>query len=216
MSKIIGKIKSIPRAIKRKLKRADEKAKDEAWKRSYASQLLPSRMEIYDTHLRFDERTYVRCLVCGLRSVTGSEGYPRELSSKVIERIQELSFEGVKIILSNGLIQLQGTDTKEELQRASYNVNKEQISREITHKGNPNLELMMKHQDIVSNYKEIYYNSQRTFQSSFIIVIKGGEEEVFRAESHIISILKSELIEVQIPTGRMLEMFLSALLLPVS
>jgi len=64
MSKIIGSIKSIPRAIRRKLKRADEKAKDEAWKRSYASQLLPSRMEVYDTHLRFDERTYVRCLVC--------------------------------------------------------------------------------------------------------------------------------------------------------
>ena len=216
MSKIIGTIKSIPRAIRRKLKRADEKAKDEAWKRSYASQLLPSRMEVYDTHLRFDERTYVRCLVCGLRSVTGSEGYPRELSSKVIERLQELSFEGVKIILSNGLIQLQGTDTKEELQQASYNVNTEQISREMTHKGNPNLELMMKHQDIISNYREIYYNSQRTFQSSFIIIIKGGEEEVFRAESHIISILKSELIEVQVPTGKMKEMFLSALLLPVS
>jgi hypothetical protein len=93
MSKIIGKIKSIPGAIRRKLRRADERAQDEAWKRSYASQLLPSRMEIYDTHLRFDERTYVRCLVCGLRSVTGSEGYPRELSSKVIERLQELSFE---------------------------------------------------------------------------------------------------------------------------
>ena len=46
--------------------------------------------------------------------------------------------------------------------------------------------------------------------------MKGCEEEVFRAESHIISILKSELIEVQVPTGRMLEMFLSALLLPVS
>ena len=93
----------------------------------------------------------------------GAEGYPRELSSKVIERLQELSFEGVKIILSHGLIQLPGTDTKEELQRASYNVNKEQISREITHKGNPDLELMMKHQDIVSNYRQIYYNSAANF-----------------------------------------------------
>jgi len=94
MTKIFGKVKSIPGAIRRKLKRADERAQDAAWKRSYASQLLPSRMEVYDTHLRFDERTYVRCLVCGLRSVTGSEGYPRELSSKVIERLQELSFRG--------------------------------------------------------------------------------------------------------------------------
>ena len=212
----LKQILTIPRAIRRKWKKADEKAADEAWKRSYASQLLPSRMEIYDTHLRFDERTYVRCLLCGVRSETGAEGYPRELSSKVIERLQELSLEGVKIILSNGLIQLAGTDTKEDLQRASYNVNKEQISREITHKGNPDLELMCKGEDIHANYRQIYFNSQRTFHSSFIIVIKGPEEEVFRAESHIISILKSELVEVTIPTGRMMEMFLSALMLPVS
>jgi Helicase HerA, central domain len=155
----------------------------------------------------------MKCLV---ESQSKMELFRNLCTSKVIERLQELSLEGVKIILSHGLIQLQGTDTKEELQQASYNVNKEQISRGITHKGNPDLELMMKHQDIVSNYREIYLKSKRTFQSSFIIVIKGGEEEVFRAESHIISILKSELIEVQIPTGRILEMFLSALLLPVS
>src|SRR5665647_550425 len=60
------------------------------------------------------------------------------------------------------------------------------------------------------------FNSQRSFQSSFIIVISGPEIEVFRAESYIISILKSELIEVQIPTGRQLEMFLSALPFDVS
>lgn len=215
-SMILGAMKSTVGKVKKKLKKADEYAQDEAWKRSYARLILPSRMETYDTHLRFDQRTYVRCLVCGLRSSTGAEGYPRELSSKVIERLQELSFEGVKIMLSTSLIQIPGTDTKESLQQASYNVNKAQRLREITHKGNPDLELMMQYKDIVDNYRQIYFNSQRTFHSSFIIVIKGGESEVFRAESEIIAILKSELIEVCIPTGKMLEMFLSALPLPVS
>lgn len=214
---MMKQILRIPRDLRRKWKKADQRAQDEAWKRSYSRQILPSRIEVYDTHLRFDERTYVRCLVCGVRSDTGAEGYPRELTSKVIERLQELSLEGVKIMLSNGLIQIPGTDTKEDLQRASYNVNKEQISRERTHKGNPDLELMMKHRDIVDNYRQIYYKSQRTFHSSFIIVIKGPEKEVFEAESNIISILKSELIEVFIPTGeKQLQMFLSALMLPVS
>ena len=60
------------------------------------------------------------------------------------------------------------------------------------------------------------FNSQRSFHSSFIITIMGGEKEVFTAESYIISILKSELIEVHIPAGRMLEMFLSSLPFPVS
>ena len=136
-SMILGAMKSTVGKVKKKLKKADEYAQDEAWKRSYARLILPSRMETYDTHLRFDQRTYVRCLVCGLRSSTGAEGYPRELSSKVIERLQELSFEGVKIMLSTSLIQIPGTDTKESLQQASYNVNKAQRLREITHKGNP-------------------------------------------------------------------------------
>jgi hypothetical protein len=82
--------------------------------------------------------------------------------------------------------------------------------------GSPDLELVCKGEDVVSNYKQIYFNSQRSFHSSFLIVIMWKEKEVFTAESYIISILKSELIEVQIPAGRQLEMFLSALPFPVS
>ena len=133
------------------------------------------------------------------------------MTSKAIERIQELSFEGCKIMLSHGLIQVPGDKAKDNLQQAIYNVNKEKKHNASKNEGNPDLELECKGEDIVSNYRQIYFNSQRSFQSSFIIVIMGEEKDVFRAESYIISILKSELIEVQIPTGRQLEMFLSAL-----
>jgi len=102
------------------------------------------------------------------------------------------------------------------LQQAIYTVNKEKKHNATKNEGNPDLELDCKGEDIVSNYRQIYLNSQRSFHSSFIIVIMGREIEVFRAESYIISILKSELIEVQIPTGRQLEIFLSALPFPVS
>jgi hypothetical protein len=78
------------------------------------------------------------------------------------------------------------------------------------------LALMCKGEDVVANYRHIYFNSQRSFHSSFIITIMGEENEVFTAENYIISILKSELIEVHIPTGCMLEMFLASLPFPVS
>lgn len=133
------------------------------------------------------------------------------MNSNAIERIQELSFEDCKILLSHGLIQVSGDKAKENLQQASYNVNKEKKHNASKNEGNPDLELVCKGEDIASNYRQIYFNSQRSFHSSFIIVIMGEEKEVFRAESFIISILKSEVIEVQIPTGRQLEMFLSAL-----
>ena len=77
-------------------------------------------------------------------------------------------------------------------------MNKEQKHKQQNGTGT-DLELMCKGEDIVSNYRQIYFNSQRSFHSSFIIVIMGREKEVFTAESYIISILKSELIDVQIP-----------------
>lgn len=211
-----GKIKAKVRNVKHVSRKAQEEATDELWLKSYARMITPSRIEVADTHLLLDQRTYVRCLIAGLPRRSGGEGYPRDMTSKAIERIQELSFEGCKIMLSHSLIQIAGDEAKDNLQRTSFNVNMEQKHKEITNNGNPDLELMCKSQDILSNYQQIYFKSQRSFHSSFIIVIMGKEKEVFTAESYIISILKSELIEVQIPAGRQLEMFLSALPFPVS
>jgi len=209
-----GKIKAKTRTVKHASRKADEQATDELWRKSYARFITPSRLEVFDTHLLIDQRTYVRCLVAGLEGPNG-EGYPRDMTSKAIERIQELSFEGCKIMLSHGLIQIAGDKAKENLQTASYNVTKEQVHNKTGHKGT-DLELMCKEQDIIANYKQIYFNSQKSFYSSFIIVIMGGEKEVFTAESFIISILNSEPIEVQIPAGKQLEVFISALAFPES
>lgn len=209
-----GKIKAKTRTVKHVSRKAEEQTTDELWMKSYARFITPSRLEVNDTHLLIDQRTYVRCLVAGLPNASG-EGYPRDMTSKAIERIQELSFDGCKIMLSHGIIQIAGDKAKDNLQQASYNVTKEQRHNEKENRGT-DLELMCKGEDIVSNYRQIYFNSQKSFHSSFIIVITGGEKEVFTAESFIISILKSETIEVQIPAGRQLEMFISALAFPES
>ena len=213
---ILGNLKAKVRNVKHVSRKAKEHSIDESWLKSYARLITPSRLEVADTHLLIDQRTYVRCLIAGLPQRNGGEGYPREMTSKAIERIQELSFEGCKIMLSHSLIQIGGDEAKDNLQRASFNVNMEQKHKELVNNGSPDLELLCKGEDVVSNYRQIYFNSQRSFHSSFIIVIMGKEKEVFTAESYIISILKSELIEVQIPTGRQLEMFLSAFPFPVS
>ena len=212
---IFGKLKAKFRTVKHVSRKAEEQTTDELWLKSYARLITPSRLEVMDTHLLLDQRTYVRCLIAGLPKRSGGEGYPRDMTSKAIERIQELSFEGCKIMLSHSLIQLAGDKAKDNLQQASFTVNKEQKYKQQNGTGT-DLELMCKGEDIVSNYRQIYFNSQRSFHSSFIIVIMGRKKEVFRAESYIISILKSELIDVQIPFGRQLEMFLSALPFPVS
>ena len=214
--KIRAKIRAILRKIKYVSRTANEQAETELWRKSISRLIAPSRLEVLDTHLLMDQKTCVRTLVCGLPAGSGGEGYPRDMDSKAIERIQELSFEGVKIMLSHGLIKIAGNKAKENLQQASFNVNMEQKHREIVNNGSPDLELMCKGEDVASNYRQIYFNSQKSFHSSFFIVITGSEKEVFKAESYIIAILNSEDIEVRIPTGKQLEMYLSALLFPVS
>ena len=210
-----AKIRAILRKIKYVSRTAKEQA-EEGWRKSISKLIAPSRLEVLDTHLLLNQRTCVRTLVCGLPSGSGGEGYSRDMTSKAIERIQELSFDGVKIMLSHGLIKIAGDKAKENLQRASFTVNMEQKHTEISNKGNQNLELMCKGEDIVSNYRQIYFNSQKSFHSSFFIVLSGPEQEVFQAESYVLAILTSEDIEVRIPTGKQLEMYLSALLFPVS
>src|SRR5665811_146776 len=187
---IKGKIEAIVRSLKHTHRQINEKVEDELWRKSLSRAITPNRIEVADTNLLFNQRTYVRCLIAGLPTPTG-EGYPREMTSKAIERIQELSFEGCKIMLSHGLIQVSGDKAKDNLQQAIYNVNKEKKHNASKNEGNPDLELECKGEDIVSNYRQIYFNSQRSFQSSFIIVVIGMEMDVFRAESYIISILRN-------------------------
>jgi|NGEPerStandDraft_8_1074529.scaffolds.fasta_scaffold114860_1 hypothetical protein len=69
----------------------NEQVEDELWRKSLSRAITPNRIEVADTNLLFNQRTYVRCLIAGLPTPSG-EGYPREMTSKAIERIQELSF----------------------------------------------------------------------------------------------------------------------------
>jgi len=194
----------------RKWKKAGEKAVDLSWNRSYAKKILPSRIEIFDTNLLFNQRTVVRCLVCGTQMESGAEGYPRDFSSRTMEAIQAISFQGVKIMMSTGLIQITGGRTKEVLQRANFDAEKQQLLN-MEERAGKDLELMMKTGDIVHSYSEIYNKNQKTFHASLIIVLKGTHEKVFEAESQIINIIRGESVEIDIPTRKQMEMLQTAL-----
>ena len=205
------KVKNFKKNIKRRWKDAGHYADNQAWSRSYARKILPSRIEVFDTNLLFNQRAVVRTLVCGLPTDTGSEGYPRDFSSKTIEQVQNLTFSGVRVMISTGLIQLPGHRTKETLEQAHFDagVRRHQNDSEGTEKDG--LELMMKNQDIVQNYSEIYYKSQKAFHASFVVVLRGPADLVFEAESKLINIIRGENIEVTIPSRLQLEMLQTAL-----
>ena len=216
MMSLWGKFLAKRRESKQRSRKVKETAENQIWWDSYCKIIAPNRIEVCDTNLLIDQRTYVRCLVVGLPKENG-EGYPRDMTSKAIERIQELSFDGCKIMISHSLIQIPNDEARENLQKTSFAVNvNQEHARQVNPGGSMDLGLMCKQKDVVSNYEQIYFNSHRSFHSAFIITMMGGEKETFTAESYIISILKSELMEVHIPKGKMLEMFLASLPFPVS
>src|SRR5665647_2728945 len=181
-----GKLKARRRESKNKSRLAKESAENVIWWDSLCKIISPNRIEVFDTNLIIDQRTWVRCLVVGLPKKNG-EGYPRDMTSKAIEHIQELSFDACKIMISHSLIQIPNDEARDNLQRSSFTVNvNQEHARNVNPGGTQDLELMCKSEDVVSNYRQIYFNSQRSFHSSFIITITGGEKEVFTAESYII------------------------------
>jgi len=209
--KAIQKIKDFRHGLKRRWRDAGYYADSQAWQRSYTRAILPSRIDIFDTNLVINHRDVVRTIVCGLPTDTGSEGYPRDFSSKTMEQIQNLAFSGVRVTISTGLIQLPGHRTKEALENAHFDAQVRQQQNMFERTDKDRLELMMKNNDIVQNYSEIYHKSQKAFHASFIVTLRGRADLVFEAESKLINIIRRENIEVTIPDRLQFEMWQTAL-----
>ena len=214
--RLFEKLKALNRERKHKNRTAIEKAEEKIWWNSCCKLISPNRIEVFDTNLIIDQTTWVRSLIVGLPTKNG-EGYNRDMTSKAIERIQNISFDKCKIMISHSLIQITNTDARENLQKASFTVNvNQEHARQVNQGAGEDLALMCQSEDIRANYRKMYFQGQRSFHSSFIIVITGPKEEVLTAESYIISILKSEIIEVIVPFGKQLEMFMAAMPFPIT
>jgi DNA helicase HerA-like ATPase len=172
--------------------------------------VAPDRLEVLDTHLLIDERTYVRCIVGGMTD-EDLDGIPAGMTSRAIERIMELSFEGCKVDICTGLIKIPRAVTSKDLKEAYIsNSIDQQTAKKNTQGSIGDIQLENEATDIRATFNEIYYNSQNVYNVSFIITIMGGEKEVFQAESYIVGILQSELIEYKIPYDMMLQAFVAS------
>jgi hypothetical protein len=178
--------------------------------------ISPNRLDVYDTHLLIDEHTYVRCIVGGITQ-EDLDGIPAGMTSRALERIMALSFEGCKVDICTGLIKIPRIETSKDLKEAYIgNAIDQETARKYTKGSINDLQLENEAADIRSTYNEIYYNSQNVYNATFIFTIMGEEKEVYKAESYITGILQSELIEYIIPYDMMLHAFIASRLYPTS
>jgi hypothetical protein len=83
--------------------------------------ISPDRLEVYDTHLLIDEHTYVRCIVVGMEDNDADvNAIPPQMTSRALERIMQLSFNGCKIDISTGLIKIPRVITAKQLKETQY------------------------------------------------------------------------------------------------
>lgn len=176
--------------------------------------ISPDRLEVFDTHLLIDEHTYVRCIVGGLTD-EDLDGIPAGMTSRAIERIMELSFEGCKVDLCTGLVKIPRAVTSKDLKDEYINNSiDQQTAKKHTQGSIGDIQLENEATDIRETFNDIYYNSQNFYKTSFIITIMGDEVEVYQAESQIIGILQSELLEYKIPYDMMLQAYVASRMYP--
>lgn len=194
--------------------KADEYYEQKQQIEDLSRMISPDRLEVLDTHLLIDEHTYVRCIIGGMTD-EDLDGIPTGMTSRAIERIMELSFEGCKVDICTGLIKIPRSVTSKDLKEAYIsNSIDQQTAKKRTEGSIGDLQLENEARDLRATFDEIYYNSQNVYKASFIITIMGGEVEVYQAESQILGILQSELIEYKIPYDLMLEAFVASRMYP--
>lgn len=193
------------------------KAAQQTWYDSIPKRLLPSRMDVYDTHVEFGRSVIVRNIVVG-----GQRGdaptFGPSISSKCFEEIMKLGgSKGLKISISETLIKKPSSKSSAELQEAYRDVNVEQYKVLMDDPtGTIDLGLKKQKQDIESRHDDLWDLGENSFQSQMIITIKGTEEDVLRAESYIVSKLDSEIIQYWVPEDLQFEAFLAGGAFPIS
>jgi len=167
--------------------------------------ISPDRIDVYDTHLLIDELTYVRCLVVGMDDDdTDANAMPPLITSRAVERIMELSFNGCKIDISTGLIKIPRAETARQLKEDYINNSIDQdVAKKHTKGSISDLQLENENKDIRETYDDIYYNAKNMYNVSFIITMMGKKEEVAQAEAQIKAILNTEIISYMTPYNRL-------------
>jgi hypothetical protein len=180
--------------------------------------ISPDRLEVYDTHLLIDEHTYVRCIVVGMEdNDVDVNAIPPQMTSRALERIMQLSFNGCKIDISTGLIKIPRVITAKQLKEDYISNSIDQdVARKHTAGSINDIQLENESNDIRETYNDIYYNARNMYNVTFIITVMGEMEEVKLAEAQITAILNTEIISYMIPYNMMLEAFIASRMYPVS
>jgi len=191
-------------------------AKTEIYWDSIAKQIEPELIEELPGYLVINQDTFVKSIVVGI-PISKADGWPAGLSPEFQDQILDTGMsEGCTISISSTFIQVPQDEALALLEGVMFN---NSSNREISATRNPDgtasqyLEVDKK--GYLYDYEQIKLGTQKMFHVAYIITIWADDmDTMYRATSHIESVLGSHNILKQYPIHRMLDAFLASLPFP--
>jgi hypothetical protein len=207
-------VKKILKAIASRsklLRNINSKTNKQTWYDSIPKSILPSRLDVYDSHIEFDRRVLARSLILG-KPIGDMPNYPSDLTANTFTKLMALGGrKGCKLMLSTAISKKPALAVEKELQDAWTDA---AIEEEKARLNNPagvsDLGIEKQQREIRERHNDLWDRNENAFNTQTILTIKGAEDEVLSIESHALSLLASERIGNSIPEHLQLEAFLAS------
>lgn len=193
------------------LRNINSKTNKQTWYDSIPKSILPSRLDVYDSHIEFERIALARSLILG-KPIGDMPNYPGDLTANTFTKIMALGGrKGCKLMISTAISKKPALAVEKELQNAWTDAAiEEEKARQNNPAGVSDLGIEKQQREIRERHDDLWDRNENAFNTQTIVTIKGSENEVLTAESHVLSILASERIGSSIPEHLQLEAFLAS------
>ncbi|MCK5611957.1 ATP-binding protein [Candidatus Pacearchaeota archaeon] len=204
--------------IKHRYSNAKAAADSQIYWDTIAKQIQPELMEEFPGYISINQDTFVKCIVVGV-PLSRADGWPAGLSPEFQEQLLDIGMaEGCTISISTTMIQLPQTDALQLLEDVMFrNSSNREISSAQNPDGSSSQYLEVDRKGYLHDYEQIKIGKEKMFHAAFIVTIWSADTDtMYRATSHIESVLSSYNILKQYPIHRMLDTFLASLPFPTT
>jgi len=205
------RMKAIIKSITKGLRNVNSKAIKQSWYDSIPKSILPSRIDVYDSHIEFDRMSMCRSLILG-KPIIDMPNFPSDLSANSFTKIMALGGrQGCKVMISSSICKKPALAVEKELQDAwTDTAIEEEKARLNNPAGVSDLGIQKRQSEIRERHNDIWDRNENQFNTQTIVTLKGAESEVQAIEGQIIALLASERIGNFIPENLQLEAFLAS------
>lgn len=206
---LVSKVKSTFGNLKYRAENAKINSQNQLWWNNYARLVSPDKLEVFEDYLKIDGML-VECIIVGLPQLS-TDGYPNKLKNDFIEKLMNVSLQGVVIRVSFRLIPIPTHEGQQMLQEAIF---RNMVNQKSSQKNNPmgmnSIVQQLDARDIAAVIERLHNNEEKMFHTAFIITIFAEDERAMRqAKSHIKVVMNSHRVYGSYPSRKMLQTFIA-------